>query len=56
MKDLIDQPAAAGRRADAIVVFGVTGDLAGKKIFPASAGPAAHGCLEVPVIGVGCTR
>jgi len=34
MKDLIDQAAAAERRADAIVVFSVTGDLAGRKIFP----------------------
>jgi glucose-6-phosphate 1-dehydrogenase len=56
MKDLIDQATAAERRADAIVVFGGTGDPAGKKIFPASAGPAARGRLEVPVIGVGCTR
>jgi glucose-6-phosphate 1-dehydrogenase len=43
MKDLIDHAAAAEPRADATVVFGVTGDLAGKKIFPASAGPAARG-------------
>jgi glucose-6-phosphate 1-dehydrogenase len=56
MKDLIDQAAAAERRADAVVVFGVTGDLAGKKIFPASAGPAARGRLKAPVIGAGRTR
>ena len=38
--------------ADALVVFGVTGDLAHKKIFPALQGLVRHGQLEVPVIGV----
>ena len=38
--------------ADALVVFGVTGDLAHKKIFPALQGLVRHGMLDVPVIGV----
>ena len=32
--------------ADALVVFGVTGDLAHKKIFPALQGLVRHGKLE----------
>jgi glucose-6-phosphate 1-dehydrogenase len=39
-------------KADALVVFGVTGDLAHKKIFPALQGLVKHGTLDVPVIGV----
>jgi glucose-6-phosphate 1-dehydrogenase len=38
--------------ADALVVFGVTGDLAHKKIFPALQGLVRHGVLDLPVIGV----
>jgi glucose-6-phosphate 1-dehydrogenase len=38
--------------ADALVIFGVTGDLAHKKIFPALQGLVRHGVLDVPVIGV----
>jgi glucose-6-phosphate 1-dehydrogenase len=38
--------------ADALVVFGVTGDLAHKKIFPALQALVRHGKLNVPVIGV----
>jgi glucose-6-phosphate 1-dehydrogenase len=56
MADLIEQAEAAERRADAIVVFSVTGDLVGQKIFPASAGLAARGNHQVPVSGVGRTR
>src|SRR5437868_2348018 len=39
-------------RSDALVLFGVTGDLAHKKILPALYDMARHGGLEVPVIGV----
>src|SRR5258706_1551339 len=39
-------------RSDALVVFGVTGDLARKMIFPALHGMAKRGVLDVPVIGV----
>lgn len=49
---------AAGRaddgaaRSDALVLFGVTGDLAYKKIFPALYAMVKQGSLDVPVIGV----
>jgi glucose-6-phosphate 1-dehydrogenase len=39
-------------RSDALVFFGVTGDLAFKKIFPALHAMAKRGTLDVPVIGV----
>jgi glucose-6-phosphate 1-dehydrogenase len=39
-------------RSDALVLFGVTGDLAHKMIFPALYAMAKHGELKVPVIGV----
>jgi glucose-6-phosphate 1-dehydrogenase len=39
-------------RSDALVIFGATGDLAYKSIFPALQGLAAAGQLDVPVIGV----
>ena len=38
--------------SDALVVFGFTGDLASKKIFPALYAMAKKGHLTVPVIGV----
>lgn len=38
--------------ADALVLFGMSGDLAFKKIFPALYFMAQHGRLTVPVIGV----
>jgi len=41
-----------GARSDALVFFGVTGDLAYKKIFPALHAMARRGALDVPVIGV----
>jgi len=40
------------RRSDALVLFGVTGDLAYKMIFPALYALARHGRLAMPVIGV----
>ncbi len=43
-----DQP----KPSDALVVFGVTGDLAHKMIFPALYGMVKSGTLTVPVIGV----
>ncbi len=39
-------------RSDAVVIFGVTGDLAYKKIFPALQAMHGRGHLDVPVIGV----
>ena len=38
--------------ADALVIFGVTGDLAHKMIFPALYAMAKRGVLNVPVVGV----
>ncbi len=43
---------ATGPRADALVFFGATGDLAYKQIFPALQAMVAAGDLKVPVIGV----
>jgi len=40
------------QRSDALVLFGVTGDLAYKMIFPALYAMAKHGRLTMPVIGV----
>src|SRR3954468_16266429 len=42
--------------SDALVLFGATGDLAYKKIFPALYAMAARGALRVPVIGVASTQ
>jgi len=45
-------PAHAALPSDALVVFGVTGDLARKQIFPALYAMCQRGTLKVPVIGV----
>jgi glucose-6-phosphate 1-dehydrogenase len=42
----------AASHSDALVLFGVTGDLAHKMIFPALYSMVKHGTLKVPVIGV----
>jgi glucose-6-phosphate 1-dehydrogenase len=39
-------------RSDALVFFGITGDLAYKKIFPALHAMARRGMLKLPVVGV----
>ena len=39
-------------RSDALVLFGVTGDLAHKMVFPALYAMAKRGALKAPVIGV----
>ena len=39
-------------RADALVLFGATGDLSKRKIFPAIYNLVRHGHLGVPVVGV----
>jgi len=44
--------AERGARSDALVLFGATGDLARKKIFPAVYQMEADGRLKAPVIGV----
>jgi glucose-6-phosphate 1-dehydrogenase len=43
-------------RSDALVLFGVTGDLAHKKIFPALYAMAKQGVLKVPVVGVASSQ
>ncbi|MDR7275063.1 glucose-6-phosphate dehydrogenase [Catenuloplanes atrovinosus] len=42
-------------RADAVVLFGVTGDLAAKKLIPALYELTRRGRLDVPVVGVART-
>jgi len=42
----------AASKSDALVIFGVTGDLAHKMIFPALYAMVKRGTLTVPVIGV----
>lgn len=39
-------------RSDALVLFGVTGDLAGKMILPAVCALAARGAFEIPLVAV----
>lgn len=39
-------------RSDALVLFGATGDLAYKKIYPALQAMIQHGKIDVPIIGV----
>jgi len=39
-------------RADALVVFGITGDLAHKMIFPALYALVKNGALDFPIVGV----
>jgi glucose-6-phosphate 1-dehydrogenase len=46
----------AAARSDALVVFGVTGDLAHKMIFPALYAMAKRGALDFPVIGVALSK
>jgi len=45
-------PRLVAPRSDALVLFGATGDLAHKKIFPAVYSLARRGLLNMPVIGV----
>ncbi len=40
-------------QSDALVLFGATGDLAHKKIFPSLYAMVARGVLKVPIVGVG---
>jgi glucose-6-phosphate 1-dehydrogenase len=42
--------------SDALVLFGATGDLAYKQIFPALQAMVKHGTLNVPVVGVARSR
>ncbi|HEY8707037.1 MAG TPA: glucose-6-phosphate dehydrogenase, partial [Burkholderiaceae bacterium] len=49
---MLDEPARSAAPSDALVLFGVTGDLARKQIFPALYAMCKRGALKVPVIGV----
>jgi glucose-6-phosphate 1-dehydrogenase len=42
--------------ADALVIFGVTGDLARKMIFPALYAMCKRGALNVPVVGIASSK
>src|SRR5579863_2251073 len=42
----------SAEKADALVIFGATGDLAKLETFPALIGLVERGALDVPVIGV----
>src|SRR5438477_10584339 len=42
----------SSEQSDALVFYGVTGDLAFKKIFPALQSMVKRGHLDVPVVGV----
>ena len=46
----------AAARSDALVLFGVTGDLAHKMIFPALYALVKRGVLDVPVVGVASSK
>jgi len=46
----------AASRSDALVIFGATGDLAHKMIFPALYAMAKHDTLSAPVIGVAAPK
>ena len=46
------RPCMSATRSDALVVFGVTGDLAHKMIIPALYALVKRGALDVPVVGV----
>lgn len=50
--EMPDSAQRAPAPSDALVLFGVTGDLAFKKIFPALYAMCREGTLSVPVIGV----
>ena len=42
----------SAEQSDVLVFFGITGDLAYKKIFPSLQSMVLHGALNIPVIGV----
>jgi len=45
-------PQAQAAKADALVIFGATGDLAKLETFPALVGLVERGVLDVPIVGV----
>jgi glucose-6-phosphate 1-dehydrogenase len=53
--EMADRKGSQGQ-SDALVLFGVTGDLAHKMIFPALYAMAKRGGLDVPVVGVASSQ
>jgi len=49
-------PTLGKERSDALVLFGVTGDLVRKKILPALYAMEKRGVLDVPVVGVASSK
>lgn len=52
----MDNSRAGAPLSDALVVFGATGDLVCRKIFPALYAMAKRGVLSVPVVGVASSK
>ncbi len=52
----LDECRGGTEASDALVLFGVTGNLARKKIFPALYALAKRGVLDVPVVGVAASQ
>ena len=48
----MDKKASCAARSGALVLFGATGDLAYKKIFPVLYAMAKRNALKLPIIGV----
>jgi glucose-6-phosphate 1-dehydrogenase len=46
----------SGESADALMLFGASGDLAHKMIFPALYAMVKRDALAIPVIGVACSK
>ena len=51
-----NRPKKKSTPADVLVLFGATGDLAKKKLFPALYNMALHGALDAEVVGVASTK
>src|SRR5690606_11655148 len=51
-RELVRRPATMTATADALVLFGATGDLAHRKLYPALQGLIQRRLLDVPVIGI----
>lgn len=54
--DSLTEATDGRQRADALILFGVTGDLAYKKIFPALHALARRDALDFPVVGVASSK
>jgi len=56
IKTEVDRKPKAEERADALVLFGATGDLAHKMIYPALYAMTKRGVLDAPLIGVAFSK